>query len=135
MTARLREMLKTGTLSPDVAQAALDALGHKRRRIAAKHRVSSLRSAETLSLGVQWYNDAVRKMGRHVVDSEHSEEERSLVRDLLGGHGTVFSRNGRSGARFESAGLLDMAEMSYKSMIYNFGSGGLILLFFAKKCP
>jgi hypothetical protein len=60
------------------------------------------------------------------VDSEHSEEGRGLVRELLGGHGTVFTRNGRIGARFESAGLLDMAEMSYKSMIYNFGSGGMI---------
>jgi hypothetical protein len=39
----------------------------------------------------------------------HSAEERDLVRELLGGHGTVFRRNGLVGARFDSAGLLDVA--------------------------
>jgi hypothetical protein len=36
--------------------------------------------------------------------SEHSTEERELVREMLGGHGTVFSRDGRVGARFDSVG-------------------------------
>jgi hypothetical protein len=34
-----------------------------------------------------------------------------------GGNGTVFTLDGRIGARFASAVLLDLAEMSYKSWI------------------
>ena len=123
--AKLREMLKAGTLSPDVAQAALDALGNKRRRIAAARRASPLRSAETFSLGVERYKDAVRNLGRHVVDSEHSEEERSLVRELLGGHGTVFTRNGRIGARFESAGLRNWCIRGAQNVVRGRLHGGI----------
>jgi hypothetical protein len=119
-------MLRAGKLSPDVARAALDALETKRRRIAAALRTPSARSAETFSLEVERYLDAVRNLGKHVESSDQAAEERSLVRELLGGHGTVFTRDGRIGARFKSAGLLEMAEFSYKSMVYNNGSGGRI---------
>lgn len=68
----------------------------------------------------------MRNLGEHVAGSEHSAEERTLVRELLGGYGTVFERNGRVGARFDSAGLLDVAKFSYKSTSYNNGSGGRI---------
>ena len=123
---KLRAMLKAGTLSPDVAQAALDALETKRRKIAVALRSPALRSPEAFSLGAERYREAVRNLGRHVASSAQAAEERSLVRELLGGHGTVFMRDGRIGARFRSAGLLDMAEFSYKSITYNNGSGGRI---------
>ena len=58
--------------------------------------------------------------------SARAPEELRTVRELLGGNGTVFTRDGRIGARFLSAGLLNLAEMSYKSSIYNLGSGGVI---------
>jgi hypothetical protein len=50
------------------------------------------------------YASVVRNLGKHVTKSEHSTEERELVREMLGGHGTVFSRDGRVGARFDSVG-------------------------------
>ena len=124
--AKLREMLKAGTLSPDIAQAALDALGNKRRRIAAALMAPAARSVETFSLAADRYREAVRNLGMHVANNTQAMEERSLVRELLGGHGTVFTRDGRIGARFESAGLLDLAEFSCKSDTYNSGSGGRI---------
>jgi site-specific DNA recombinase len=124
--AQLREMLRAGTLSPDVARAALDAVERKRRTIATALRMPAARSAEAFSLGLERYRDAVRNLGKHVPYSDQAAEERRLVRELLGGHGTVFTRDGRIGARFRSAGLLDMEEFSYKSKIYNCGSGGRI---------
>ena len=124
--SKLREMLKAGTLSPDVAQAALDALAAKRRKAASIARMSPVSALESFALAAERYTEAVRNLGDHISSSEHSTEERELVRDLLGGHGTVFRTYGRVGARFEAAGLLYAAESSYKSMSYNIGSGGMI---------
>jgi hypothetical protein len=122
--AKLREMMKAGTLSPDIAQAALDALANKRRKATSIARMSPASALESFALRAERYTDAVRNLGAHVTSSEHSTEERELVRELLGGLGTVFRTHGRVGARFESAGLLYAAEFSYKSMSYNNGSGG-----------
>jgi site-specific DNA recombinase len=124
--AKLREMVKAGTLSQDIAQAALDALAVKRRKANSIVRMSPASAVESFALAAERYTGAVRNLGNHVTSSEHSMEERNLVRELLGGHGTVFTRNGRVGARFDSAGLLHMTEFSYKSMSYNNGSGGRI---------
>jgi site-specific DNA recombinase len=124
--AKLRQMLKAGTLSPDVAQAALDALANKRRKAASKVRMSPASAVESFALAAESYRAAVRNLGQHVTDSQHSQEERNLVRELLGGHGTVFNQYGRVGARFHSAGLLDLEGLSCKSMSYNSGSGGRI---------
>jgi hypothetical protein len=123
--AKIRVLLRAGALSSDVAQAALDALGAKRRRIAATC-MAPATSIEKFTLGVERYSAAIRNLGEHVSNSSEAAEERSLVHELLGGRGTVFTREGRIGARFQSAGLLDMAELPYKSMTYNFGSGGRI---------
>jgi hypothetical protein len=119
-------MLKAGILSPDVAQAALDALTDKRRRASAMVSMSSAGALQSFVLATDQYVNAVRNLGSHVSGSEHSTEERNLVRELLGGHGTVFERGGRVGARFEAVGLLYAAEISYKSKSYNIGSGGVI---------
>lgn len=124
--AKLRQMLKAGTLSPDVAQAALDALANKRRKAASKVRMSPASAVESFALTAERYKAAMRNLGQHVTNSQHFQEERNLVRELLGGHGTVFNRYGRVGARFHSAGLLDLAELCYKSISYNSGSGGRI---------
>ena len=123
---KIREMQKAGTLSPDIAQAALDALGQKRRRIATALNAPAGRSIEMFTLGVERYSAAVRNLGDHVAKSPQAAEERTLVHELLGGRGTVFARDGRIGARFQSAGLLEMAELPYKSSTYNYGSGGRI---------
>jgi site-specific DNA recombinase len=124
--SKLREMLKAGILSPDVAQAALDALAAKRRKIASIAKMSPASALESFALAAERYSEAVRNLGEHISSSEHSIEERELVRDLLGGHGTVFRTYGRVGARFEAAGLLYVPQSSYKSMSYNIGSGGRI---------
>jgi hypothetical protein len=52
-----------------------------------------------------------------------STEQRGLVRELLGGRGAVFTRDGRISARFAPAGSLDLAGISYESDSYNAGSG------------
>lgn len=91
------------------------AVERKRRTIATALRTPAARSAEAFSLGIERYRDAVRNLGKHVPYSDQAAEERRLVRELLGGHGTVFTRTGRIGARFRSASLLDMEEFSYKS--------------------
>jgi hypothetical protein len=119
-------MMKAGTLSQDIAQAALDALAVKRRKANSIANVSPASAVESFALAAERYTGAVRNLANHVTSSEHSVEERNLVRELLGGHGTVFTRNGRVGARFDSAGLLPVTEFSYKSMSYNNGSGGRI---------
>ncbi len=123
---KLKEMMKAGTLSLDVAQAALDALAQKRRKIVSA-RSAPVVGVEAFALAAERYQDAVRNLGKHVAGSARATEERGLVRELLGGHGTVFTRDGRIGARFASAGLLNLAGISCKSGIYNIGSGGLIV--------
>src|SRR3984957_7604723 len=95
--AKLREMLKAGILSSDVAQAALDAIAVKRRKATSSVRISPARALESFGLAAERYSAAVRNLGEHVARSEHSAEERTLVRELLGGYGTVFKRNGRVG--------------------------------------
>ena len=84
--AQLREMLRAGTLSPDVARAALDAV-EERRTIATALRMPAARSAEAFSLGLKHPRDAVRNLGKHVPYCDQAAEERRLVRELLGGHG------------------------------------------------
>ena len=123
---KIREMIKAGTLSPDIAQAALDALAQKRRRISTALAAPAASSIERFTLGIERYSAAVKNLGEHVSKSPQAAEERTLVHELLGGRGTVFMRDGRIGARFQSAGLLEMANLPYKSSTYNFGSGGRI---------
>lgn len=95
--AKLREMLKAGILSSDVAQAALDAIANKRRKFTSIVRMSPAAALQSFDLGAERYSAAVRNLGEHVALSEHSAEERTLMRELLGGHGTVFRRNGALG--------------------------------------
>jgi hypothetical protein len=60
-----------------------------------------------------------------VTKSEHSTEERELVRAMLAGHGTVFSRDGRVGARFDWAGLVQSNKILINTIV-RIGSGGTI---------
>jgi hypothetical protein len=39
------------------------------------------------------YRKVVRNLGKHVTKSEHSTEERELVRAMLRGHSIAFSRD------------------------------------------
>jgi hypothetical protein len=68
--------------------------------------MSSADALESFALATDQYVSAIRNLGSHVSSSEHSTEERNLVRKLLGGHGTVFERGDRVGARFEAAGRI-----------------------------
>jgi hypothetical protein len=61
-----------------------------------------------------------------VAGSDCAPEHRQCIKEMLGGAGTVFDRDGRIGARFSAAGLLAIAESSVKSSSYNCGSGGSI---------
>jgi hypothetical protein len=62
---------------------------------------------------------------RHVTQSEHSTEEREQVRAILGGHGIVFSRDGRVRARFDWARLVQM-DKTLTNQRVTIGSGGVI---------
>jgi hypothetical protein len=59
---------------------------------------------QSFALTAERYTSMVKSLGKRVAESEHSTEERELVREMLGGHRTVFSRDGRVGARFDSVG-------------------------------
>jgi hypothetical protein len=100
----LRKMLRARTLSPDVAQAALDAVANKRRKASSTVKMSPAKLVQSFALTAERYTSVVKNLGKHVTKSEHSTEERELMREMLGGHGTVFGRDGRVGARFESVG-------------------------------
>ncbi len=121
----LRKMLRARTLSPDVAQAALDAVANKRRKAASTVKVSPASLVQSFALTAQRYREVVRNLGKHVTKSEHSTEERELVRAMLGGHGIVFSREGRVGARFDWAGLVQI-DKTLKNQRVIIGSGGRI---------
>jgi len=121
----LRKMLRARTLSPDVAQVALDAVANKRRQAASTVKMSPADLVQSFALTVERYTSVVKNLGKHVTKSEHPTEERELVREMLGGHGTVFSRDGRVGARFDSVGWPE----NYKLLINQrviIGSGGRI---------
>ncbi len=109
----LRKMLRDRTLSPDVAQAALDALAIKRRRAASTVKTLPANLVQSFALTAERYSEVVQNLGKHVTKSERSTEEREMVREMLGGRGTVFTRDERVGARFESVGWLK----NYKLLI------------------
>jgi hypothetical protein len=121
----LRKMLRARTLSPDVAQAALDALANKRRKAASTVKISPASLVRSFALTAERYREVVRNLGKHVAKSEHSTEERELVRAMLGGHGTVFSRDGHVGARFDWIGLIQTEEYLINQVVI-IGSGGRI---------
>ena len=121
----LRRMLRDRTLSPDVAQAALDAVANKRRKAASTLKMPPTNLVQSFALTTERYVEVVKNLGKHVTKSAHSTEERELVREMLGGYGTVFSRDGSVGARFDSVGWLE----NYKLLInqgVEIGSGGLL---------
>jgi hypothetical protein len=99
----LRKMLEARTLSPDVARAALDALANKRRKVASTVKMSRASLVQAFAQKAERYKEVVRNLGEHVTKSVRSTEERELVNAMLGGHGIVFSRDGRVGARFDCA--------------------------------
>jgi hypothetical protein len=80
--ALLRKMLRARTLSPDVAQAALDALASKRRKAALTMKMSPASLVQSFALTAERYGEVVRNLGKHVSKSEHSTEERELVRAM-----------------------------------------------------
>jgi hypothetical protein len=121
----IRKMLKARTLSPDVAQAALDALANKRRKAASTVKMSPASLVQSFALTAEHYGEVVRNLGNHVTKSEHSTEERELVRAMLGGHGIVLSRDGRVGARFDWAGLVQTDKSLINKQVI-IGSGGRI---------
>ena len=88
--AKIREMLKAGALSVDVAHAALEALADRQRRMAARDNAPAM-NADTFEFGVQRCQDAVRNLGANVRKGEQASEARALVRELLGGFGTVLA--------------------------------------------
>ena len=80
----LREMLRARTLSLDVAEAALDALANKRRKAASTVKMSPANLLLSFALTAECYRAIVKNLGKHVTTSEHSTEERELVREMLG---------------------------------------------------
>jgi hypothetical protein len=82
-------------------------LANKRRKAASTVKMSPTGLVQSFALTAERYREVVRNLSKQVTTtSEHSTEERELVRAMLGGHGKVFSRDGRVGARFDWAGLV-----------------------------
>jgi hypothetical protein len=80
---------------------------------------------QSFALTAERYREVVRNLSKQVTTSEYSTEERELVRAMLGGHGKVFSRDGRVGARFDWAGLVQ-SEKLLTNQVVRIGSGGVI---------
>jgi hypothetical protein len=78
-------------------------------------------------LRIERYRAAVENLGKLLSNRDQLSEARTLVRELLDGHGIVLRDGGRVGARFPMAGLLPLAaENSSKFNCLEFGSGGVI---------
>jgi len=88
-------------------------------------------AAQSIPFVAERYRAAVRNIAKHLGRTDQAAEARTLVRELLGGQGTVFVEGGRIGARFATAGLLELATGNFSNGIndYKNGSGGLIRLF------
>ena len=123
---QVRDLMKSRTLSPDVAHAALEAIYQKRKRLSFERRARDIGGYEGFGLDVERYQRTLRELGQHVAASDCAPEHRQLIRDMLGGTGTVFDRDGRIGAQFSAAGLLAIAQYPVQSESYNCGSGGRI---------
>jgi hypothetical protein len=123
---QLRGLLKAGTLSADVATAALDALDNKRRKLSKPVKRDDGDALREFSLKIERYRSAVENLGKLLSNSDRVVEARSLVQEILGGQGTVLREAGRVGAQFPLAGLLRLAgiETAVNSTAYNRGSGG-----------
>jgi hypothetical protein len=119
-------MLRARTLSPDVAQAALDALANKRRKAASMAKMSPASLIQSFALKAERYREVVRNLCEQVTKSEHSTEERELVNAMLGSHGIVFGREGRPAARFNCAGLGQSEKLLINQCVRINGSGGAL---------
>jgi site-specific DNA recombinase len=126
--AQLRAMLKAGRLSADILKAALEALEQKRRRVLTLRERPRAAPARIIPLVAERYRAAVRNIAKHLGRSDQAPEARTLVRELLGGQGTVFVEGGKIGARFAMAGLIELATEKISNEIndYKNGSGGRI---------
>ena len=69
-----------------------------RRLAASTVKMSPASLVQSFALTAERYREVVRNLGKHVTNSEHSTAEREQVRAMLGGHGIVFSRDGRMAA-------------------------------------
>jgi hypothetical protein len=73
---------------------------------------------QSFALTAERYREVVKNLGKHVTKSEQSTEERELVREMLGGPGTVFTRDGRAGApRIASAKMLPIGVVASAEML------------------
>jgi site-specific DNA recombinase len=61
----LRKMLRARTLSPDVAQAALDAVANKRRKAASAVKMSPADLVQSFALTAERYAEVVKNLGIH----------------------------------------------------------------------
>jgi hypothetical protein len=96
-----------------------------RRRAASPVKMPPTGLVQSFALTAERYVEVVRNLGKHVTKSEHSSEERELVRAMLGGHGIVFTRDGRVGAGFDWAGLAQI-DKTLTNQLVRIGSGGRI---------
>jgi site-specific DNA recombinase len=124
--AVLRSMLKARTLSPEIAQAALDALANKRRKAASVVKTLPASLVESFALKAERYREVMKNLRERLTKSRHSTEERDSVRAILGGHGVVFCLDGRVGARFDCVGLGQSEKLLINQRVIINGSGGMI---------
>jgi hypothetical protein len=126
--AQLRAMLKAGRLSADILKAALEALEQKRRRVLTLRERPRAAPARIIPLVAERYRAAVRNIAKHLGRSDQAPEARTLVRELLGGQGTVFVEGGKIGARFAMAGLIELATETLSNEINDYKNGSGVML-------
>ncbi|HTC50738.1 MAG TPA: recombinase family protein [Steroidobacteraceae bacterium] len=125
--SQLRGLLKSGALSADVANAAMNALDMKRRKLTKPAKLDTAGAFREFQLQVERYRSAIGNLGKLMSDSDRVLEARTLVQQMLGGQGTVVRAGARVGAMFPAAGLLELAgQNSSKFRRLEFGSGGRI---------
>jgi len=129
----LRALLKTGAISPTIAQAGLDTIDRERAEllstVARRERKNGAEIIRVIPQSAQLYREAVRNLNMTLTETADRQEARALVAELLGGQVKVRQQGGAVYARLElDAGvLLAAAGDSNRIRDFQIGSGGSIL--------
>jgi hypothetical protein len=95
----LRVMLKTGAISPTVAQAGLDTIDSESAEVlssaARPQRKNGAGITRVIPKSAQLYRAAVRALNATLTETSERQEARELVTELLGGQAKVRKELGR----------------------------------------
>jgi site-specific DNA recombinase len=119
--SKLMALAKAGTLSQDIVAVALAEIERKRKAATKAVQGEQIKDFE---LSAKRYLDALDSLGE-LGNSDYGEDAQAAVREIVGGSGTVYKRDGMIGAEFEVAGFLRIAAAARDKNL-QVGSGGRI---------